>query len=77
VKWLVASLVVSVVLTVVLNIAVRSFPGATDRLARNVTRLGSPSAADESRVRVVVPWRAMLLGSLILTVIINAWIRLT
>ena len=79
-QWLALSIVASVVLTIVLNVALRLFPGASDRLEREVADLASPTRSnrtDDSRVRVVVPWRAMLLVSLILTVVVNAWLWLS
>jgi len=76
VQWLIASVVASVVLTVALNLALRSFPDTNDRLARRLADLGTPKRPDEQRVRIVFPWKAMLLASLILTVCINAWLWL-
>jgi hypothetical protein len=74
-----ASLALSVVLTVVLNLAVRIWP---DRARRGAARLGAvldrpgPSPdADRPRVRVVVPWKAMLVASLALTVLFNLLLR--
>ncbi len=68
-SWLAFSLVASVILTVVLNVALRLFPGARDRLSESLDRVaadGEPNPA-----RVIVPWKAMLIGSLLLTVAIN------
>jgi len=75
VQWLAISIGLSVILTVLLNVVLRAFPGADDRVARNLTTLTSRSA-DETRtnnrsVRVFIPWKAMILGSLILTVVVN------
>ena len=61
-QWLWFSIVASVVLTVVLNVALRLFPGAGPRPREE---------PDRSRVRVIVPWRLMLAGSLLLTVVLN------
>jgi hypothetical protein len=74
VRWIAVSLVLSVVLTVVLNVALRAFPGASNRLARGIDELASKEEDDprgEGQVRVVVPWKAMLIGSLILTFLLN------
>jgi len=79
-QWLALSLVASIVLTVALNVALRLFPRAGDRLEREVVNLASPSRTDRpngSRVRVVVPWRAMLLVSLLLTLLVNVWLWLS
>ncbi len=75
-NWLVLSIVVSVVLTVVLNLAIRLFPGAADRGARRmddwVERQTAPrDTATDPGVRVIVPWKAMLIGSLVLTIGLN------
>jgi len=73
--WLVISIVLSVILTVVLNVWLRAFPDSSRRIAREVTRRTWPTAEDtrtsDRRVRVWVPWRAMILGSVILTVVVN------
>jgi hypothetical protein len=84
-EWLLFSLVASVVLTVVLNVALRMFPGAGRALGnlfdRITERVDTPSdeageAPDEPRVRVIVPWKLMLVASVILTVVINLLLRL-
>ncbi len=73
--WLVISIVLSVILTVFLNVALRAFPDASHRVAREMSRRTWPTAEDtrtsDRRVRVWVPWKAMILGSLILTVVVN------
>jgi hypothetical protein len=75
-QWLVVSIVASVVLTVVLNLALRLFPGAGrrigDEIERAMERRDPPAGDDErSRVRVIVPWRLMIAGSLLLTLVLN------
>ena len=74
-SWLVTSIVLSVVLTVVLNLGLRMFRGAGPR---NTSPVSEPQwfEADETRtserrVRVWMPWKGMLLGSLILTIVVN------
>ena len=75
VRWIVVSVALSVVLTVLLNVGLRAFPGAGHRVARKVVELTSPNIDDAGRrnrrVRVVVPWKAMILASVILTVVLN------
>ena len=79
-RWLVISVGLSVILTVLLNVGLRAFPGAGDRVARSITTFTSPSGNDartkDRSVRVFIPWKAMILGSLILTVVVNVvlWI---
>jgi hypothetical protein len=72
-SWLVASLVLSIVLTVVLNLAPRAFPRASERATRRVDDGG---AAQPSGVRVYFPWKAMLIGSVVLTIVVNVLARL-
>lgn len=75
--WLWFSILASVVLTVVLNVALRLFPGAGRRIGDSIDRAlerQEPPAGehdDRSRVRVIVPWRLMLAGSLLLTLVLN------
>jgi hypothetical protein len=81
VNWLVVSIVASVVLTVVLNVAIRLWPGAAERGSRQLDDWASRQPAaelgdDRHRVRVVVPWKAMLLASIVLTVVLNVVLRL-
>lgn len=71
-RWLVLSIVLSVVLTVVLNLIARAFPTAGQRAARRLDDLVARAPERSGRVRVYVPWRAMLLASLVLTVVLNA-----
>ena len=78
-QWVVISVGLSVVLTVLLNLAVRAFPGTARRLARSLTTFTSSAHAaptNDRRVCVFIPWKAMLLGSLILTIVVNVvlWI---
>jgi hypothetical protein len=62
-QWLWFSILASVILTVVLNVALRRFPGAGPRPREEPDR--------RSRVRMIVPWRLMLAGSLLLTLVLN------
>lgn len=80
-QWLWYSLVVSVVLTVVLNLALRAWPGSADRGARRLddwARRQETGTADRSpqRVRVHFPWKAMIVASIALTVLLNVVLRL-
>lgn len=70
------SILLSVVLTVLLNVALRSFPGGGDRAARRLDELASRDPADGRRVRVWFPWRAMLLASVALTVVVTVVVNL-
>jgi hypothetical protein len=67
--------VASIVLTVLLNVGLRLFPGSARRLSDAFTRRAERPGDDEpgrSKVRVIFPWKAMLVGSLLLTLLINA-----
>jgi hypothetical protein len=80
VDWLVVSIALSVLLTVVLNIGLRIVPGAGDRLTRRLDRLTAPGPAgsdDGRRVRVVAPWKAMLVVSVVLTIGVNLVLWIT
>ena len=81
VQWLVISVVLSVVLTVLLNVGLRAFPNAGQRVARTLVDLTSPSADDvrgsERRVRVFVPWKTMIIASVVLTILINLVLWIT
>ncbi|MEB8432817.1 hypothetical protein OO007_11305 [Cocleimonas sp. KMM 6892] len=80
------SIIGSVVLTVLLNALPLLFPKASDKLRqkieeysqRNAEQKYDPDQPDENKpkINVFFPWKAMLLGSLILTVLINliAWL---
>ena len=77
VSWLAFSIVASIVLTIVLNVALRAFPGASRRLGDALSRWAEPGERDgyadepQPRVRWYFPWKAMLIGSIVLTVVIN------
>ena len=73
--WLGISIALSVLLTVVLNVGLRLFPDAGRRIARGMTQASFPTADEarpsNQRVRLWTPWKAMILGSLILTIVVN------
>jgi hypothetical protein len=75
VRWLLISIGLSVALTVLLNVGLRAFPDAGHCVARKLAKLTSSNADDARRnyrrVRVYVPWKAMILGSVILTIVVN------
>jgi hypothetical protein len=75
VQWLAVSIVLSVMLTIVLNVARRAFPDLGARVGRRLAEFTAPKLDDparrDDRVRVIVPWKAMIVGSLILTILVN------
>lgn len=78
--WLVLSLVASVVLTVALNVAIRLLPRAASRGEQQLTDWAQRQRPAElgsgrRRVQVIVPWKAMLIASVGLTVLLNVLIR--
>jgi hypothetical protein len=81
VRWLILSVALSVVLTVLLNLGLRVFPEAGNRVARTLAELTAPNAdngpANDRRGRVFVPWKAMILGSVILTIVVNLVLWIT
>jgi hypothetical protein len=79
VRWIVVSVAMSVVLTALLNIGLRAFPDAGRRVARGLAELTSPDHDGgherDRRLRVFVPWKAMIVGSVILTIVVNLVLR--
>lgn len=74
--FLVISLIASVVLTILLNVLPMLFPKSSEKVERKVHEKISESLAKQEdgsqpRVRVFFPWKAMLIASLILTVVVN------
>lgn len=61
------SIVASVVLTLALNLGLRAFPGAGERAARKVAQL----ADERPGGGVFVPWKAMIIVSVVLTIGLN------
>ena len=74
-SWLVTSVVLSIALTLFLNVGLRMFRGtgrgATSPVDDREWLAVDPSRTSERRVRVWAPWKAMLIGSLILTIVVN------
>ena len=80
-EWLVASLVASLVLTVLVNVAIRLWPGAAGRGFERISDWAErqqPSEAESGpgQGRVIVPWKAMLIASVVLTVVLNVVVRM-
>ncbi len=75
VHWLVLSLFLSVVLTLVLNVVVRAFPDLGDRIERGLAERQSRTTEDarsgRRHARVFVSWKAMIVGSVVLTILVN------
>jgi hypothetical protein len=82
VSWLGFSIVASIVLTIVLNLALWMFPNLGERLHDALARLADAHERNDdggepqSRMRVYFPWKAMLIGSIVLTILINVLLTL-
>jgi hypothetical protein len=80
--YLVLSLVASIVLTVLVNVVLWIVPGVGERvgeaLKRFAERMKPPTEeSNRSAVRVVFPWRVMLVASLMVTVLLNLLVWVT
>ena len=69
------SIIGSVVLTVVLNVLPLLFPNAADKMQRKIEENARRSIEqhqndDLPKVKVFFPWKAMLIASVVLTVVI-------
>lgn len=74
--FLITSLVASVVLTLLLNLAPMVFPKSSQKIEKKVhdklnETLANQDAGNSPKVRVFFPWKAMLIISLVLTVLVN------
>lgn len=76
-NWLIVSIVGSVILTLALNLLPVLFPKtsrrAQEHMIEEIRKHHAQEDSDEPgpRVRVFFPWKAMLIGSILLTVIVN------
>ena len=75
-QFLLYSIIASVVLTVLLNLLPRMFPGVRRRMDQAMReRIESVQKGDKPRVQVFFPWKWMLIISLVLTLLINVFLR--
>ena len=70
------SLIASVVLTIVINILPIIFPNAADKLQKKIeenARRSIDQHEDDNQpsVKVFFPWKTMVIGSIVLTVLVN------
>ncbi len=75
-NFIIYSIVASVVLTVILNILPLLFPNAAAKVQKKIEEnarhaIEQHEDATRPRVKVFFPWKAMLIGSIILTVLVN------
>ena len=66
-QWLAVSIVLSIVLTVVLNVVLRAFPRAGEQVGQKLAEV----AEQRPEGGVYIPWKAMLIVSLVLTIGLN------
>ncbi len=75
-NFIITSIIASVVLTLVLNFLPLLFPKSAEKLHRKLeeqARAARQQNADPNRpnIKIFFPWKAMLIGSLVLTVLVN------
>lgn len=75
-NFIIYSIVASVILTVILNILPLLFPNTAAKIQKKIEENARQAIAQHEddnrpRVKVFFPWKAMLIGSIVLTVLIN------
>jgi len=75
-NFILYSIIASIVLTVMLNVLPLLFPDAATRLQKKIEENARKAIAQHEdgarpRVKVFFPWKAMLIGSIVLTVLLN------
>ncbi len=75
-NFLIYSIIGSIVLTIIMNVLPLLFPNAAAKMQRKIeenARRSIEQHEDDKQpsVKVFFPWKAMLAGSIILTVLVN------
>ena len=70
-SWLLISLVASVVLTVVANLVPRLFPSIGEKAEERFLREMEQQVQTGRRTRIILPWKTMLVVSVIGTLALN------
>lgn len=75
-NFILVSLIGSLVLTLALNLLPALFPNAAAKAERKIVEKMQETHQDRvdpntPKVRIFFPWKAMLIGSLLLTVLVN------
>ena len=75
-NFIIYSIVASIVLTVVVNVIPLVFPNFAAKVQKKLEEnarhaIEQHEDATRPRVKVFFPWKAMLIGSIVLTVLIN------
>ncbi len=76
-NFLMTSIIGSVILTVLLNVLPLMFPNASAKMQKKIEENAKRAIEqheddNQPRVKVFFPWKAMLIASLVLTVLVNA-----
>jgi hypothetical protein len=75
-SFIIYSIVAFVVLTVVLNVLPLVFPNAAAKVQKKIEEnarraIEQHKDTSRSRVKVFFPWKVMLIGSIVLTLVVN------
>ena len=75
-NFIIYSVIASLVLTAVLNILPLLFPDAAAKVQKRIEEnarhaIEQHEDAARPRVKVFFPWKAMLIGSIVLTILVN------
>ncbi len=75
-NFIIYSILASVVLTAVLNILPLLFPNAATKVQKKIEENARQAIEqheddDRPRVKVFFPWKVMLIGSIVLTILVN------
>ncbi len=75
-NFIIYSIVGSIVLTAILNILPLLFPNAATKMQKKIEEnakraIEQHEDSNRPRVKVFFPWKAMLIGSIVLTVLVN------
>jgi hypothetical protein len=75
-NFIVYSIVASVVITVALNVLPLLFPNAAAKIQKKIEEnarraIEQHEDAGRPRVKVFLPWKAMLIGSIVFTLLVN------
>ena len=74
--YILYSIAATVVLTIVVNVVPLLFPNATAKVQKEIEKnarkiIEQHEDANYPRVKVFFPWKVMLIGSIILTLLVN------
>ena len=75
-NFVIASIVGSIILTVLLNVVPLLFPNTSANLQRKIEEnarrmIEQHEDGEQPRVKVFFPWKAMLIASVVLTILVN------